>query len=318
MIWLALTSLKGRAAACGYDARQFSMLGPLVPVGLRFVRVSTVKRMSRGGPLTYVWDVHVPNPEPTGLDVHLFLVPPGDGSQPGFGYGAIHGPVPLDDVPAMLPRGTLVAARPVRTATWAGIAPTLEETATRVVNAPLILWTDLIDESEAFSYGVRARFLGIRALIRSNQLPERSLRQSLTDPWGWAEDVVRWVDQRLPGLPAEVRASIECLAAGALAHRTIREQAFPAERRWRRMFERAELGSLRSWHVALRAVAIGLHVQRHPEVPLGSIAFRLGYSGANKVSDRLHEVIGVRPSTLRAYLGWQWMLTDALRRMNIL
>jgi hypothetical protein len=45
-----------------------------------------------------------------------------------------------------------------------------------------------------------------------------------------------------------------------------------------------------------------------------SVGFELGYSDGFSLSNQMMRLIGFRPSDVRAYLGWEWILEAWLRR----
>jgi hypothetical protein len=236
-------------------------------------------------------------------------------------YGAFAGPLTLPEVPTHLPRGALVAVRPRHGDEWNDIATAIDTTASRVVNASVVLWPDCVGRRRSVRLAALARLMGVRAVVWDGAPLTAMLRYDLTDPTDWPREAVLWVRRRGAPLDPSSAHLLEALAQQSAALRTL--AAIIAghglgERAWRRLFVRAGLGMPGPWHAALRAVGIGIQVQRYPEQTLAQFAYQFGFSSGSSLSDRLHDVIGARPEFIRTRVGAAWMLADATRRLGIM
>lgn len=256
---------------------------------------------------------------PRAATLHV-LKPDAEGPRTGR-YGEFDGALVLDDVPRYLPKGSLVGIRPLPTAGWAATAEVIEATADRVVNAPLALWADLVGRRTSLQFAANAGLIGIRVVTHARSPAVEELRAALTDPVGWTKLVVAWISRRHGGLATDVAMLLEPMVAQAPRHSTVQAMADrlgPAPWKWSRVFSAAGLGPVGSWHRVLRAMGIALEVQRNPTTRVAVVAHHYGYSGSSALSDRLAVAIGARPTYIRAHLGWEWMLADALRRAQIM
>jgi hypothetical protein len=230
------------------------------------------------------------------------LVPDDDLVDEGI-YGRLDGPVDPVELPAHLPRGAVVVARPLPGSEWDAVAQVVRQAASRVVNAPVVLWIDLIGRRKAATFGARSRRLPAAAAVNIDIRSVTNLRSVLADPWVWPEQVATWVDLRVGSLAPEVCLLVQQLAEFAPHFPTARgltRRHGPQERQWNRAFERARLGPVGPWHSVLRMVAIGLELQRYPVMTSPELAFRFGYSSAKSLRQRFNDILGVGPPEIRA------------------
>jgi AraC-like DNA-binding protein len=79
----------------------------------------------------------------------------------------------------------------------------------------------------------------------------------------------------------------------------------------RRLSERA-LPVPSHWLQFARQLRALVRLQSSSE-PLSRVAHSLGYPDGFTLSNQMHRLVGVRPSTARARLGWEWFLEEWLR-----
>ena len=67
------------------------------------------------------------------------------------------------------------------------------------------------------------------------------------------------------------------------------------------------------WLHFARLLRVAIRLQNSGESVV-SVGFELGYSDGFSMSNQMMRLIGFRPSDVRAYLGWEWILEAWLRR----
>jgi AraC-like DNA-binding protein len=67
------------------------------------------------------------------------------------------------------------------------------------------------------------------------------------------------------------------------------------------------------WLHFARLLRVAIRLQNSGE-SIVSVGFELGYSDGFSLSNQMMRLIGFRPSDVRAYLGWEWILEAWLRR----
>jgi hypothetical protein len=251
------------------------------------------------------------------MNVHV-LVPDPETMRYGV-YGRLGDSITADQLTAYLPRGAIVAIRLLPDSAWPEVAAVVRQAAGRVVNAPVVLWTELLGRRRTVTFANRARQLPAAAVIAADVRSVSVLRSILTDPWVWPEQVVAWTEARVTSISPEARLLLHLLAEFASRYPTARALMAdhgPVERQWRRAFLRSGLGSVGPWHAVLRSVAIGLELQRGPAESMPEFAFRFGYADPKNLRQRLRDVIGAGPPEIRTHLGGHWMLAEGLRRQR--
>jgi hypothetical protein len=244
----------------------------------------------------------------------FFLTPPSP-REPVDGHRKASGPVPQDQLPRYVPPGVMIVIRPCPGSTFSDVALIIESVAQRVVNAPILLWPDCIGRRRGVDFASRAWPLGVRCVVWTAEVDGDQLRERLADTFDWSSAVILWVQRRRVIIPPEAAALIRVIADHALNHRRFAELAIaagPAKRTWYATFAAAGLSPPGHWFRALRGVRIALALQQNPRARVIDLALQFGFSSANVMSDRLHAVVGARPSLIRVRLGWEWMLATAL------
>lgn len=67
------------------------------------------------------------------------------------------------------------------------------------------------------------------------------------------------------------------------------------------------------WLHFARLLRVAIRLQNSPESVL-SVGYELGYPDAFSLSNQMFRLTGYRPSDVRIYLGWEWLLEAWLRR----
>jgi AraC-like DNA-binding protein len=67
------------------------------------------------------------------------------------------------------------------------------------------------------------------------------------------------------------------------------------------------------WLQLGRLLRLSVQLQ-NSDASLFSIAYESGYPDGFSVSNQMHRLIGYRPSQVREYLGWEWLLEEWLRK----
>jgi hypothetical protein len=254
------------------------------------------------------------------VNASTYVLAPAEGLMNGA-YGRLDNLAEPDVLPAYLPNGAVVAIRPVPESTWAEVVVSVHQAVGQVVNAPVVLWTDLLDRRRTAVFATRARTLPAAAVIDTDIRSVAVLREALTDPWVWPNIVASWIEARLSSIDPEARSIIQQLAGLAAQHPTVRSltgHRSRVARNWARAFERARIGTVGDWHGVLRSVAISLELQRHPVAVTADIAFRFGYLDPKSLRQRLRSMLGVRMPEIRTRLGGHWLLAEGLERRGIL
>lgn len=136
--------------------------------------------------------------------------------------------------------------------------------------------------------------------------PPLDLAADLTDYLVWRGLVVdqdtAHLIRRIVELSAEIR-SISALARGmymsrrALGRRLL-NQGLPVPSHWLQIS---------------RIIRLGVRLQ-NSEASIFSLAYDAGYPDGFSVSNQMNRLMGHRPSQVREYLGWEWILEAWLRK----
>lgn len=249
------------------------------------------------------------------MDATLHLLIPK--ARAGERYGRFGPPLEPATLPDVLPPGSIIAIR-------AGLDDTdaldalYDATARRVPAAAIVLWVDpaMAQPDEL----IRATTVGADGNVFDGAPRTTWLREQLTpSPARLAPLVCQWAERRYGrDLVRRLDGLLEQLVSLAAAHSCLNSlvaKSGRSEATWRRRFTRAGC-SLSAWHAAIRYTVIALELQRSPDVTVEQLAFRFGLSSGSALGDRLARVTGARPSFIRHRLGWQWLLSSAVRQSD--
>ena len=153
--------------------------------------------------------------------------------------------------------------------------------------------------------------LGVHSVLGENEPIADTLRPMLTHPVCLARDVVDWL--RLRALP--LNPELEFIVHGIFEHARHSREVSAACQRFgepgssaRARFRKKGLPPPSAWHQAARALYASLRIQGEPDTSLTLIAWEHGYGSHASLSRQFVRVFGLRPSSLRETLGWEWLL----------
>ncbi len=243
---------------------------------------------------------------------HLFQLPP-----PYDRFEAVRDPVALQ--PDALPDAALLALGvsaprdewPLVT----GMVPWLRA---RFPAAPVVLRVRRRPSAEDLDWVRRAGALHVRAVLFEGEPTRVRLQRSLTEPFGFPEEVEEWLTLRQPTLAPGIVRLIREIVAFAPGYAEVGEllaRVGRAERTVRTWFHEAGIPGPGKWLAAAHAVYAALRLQRDGRASLLTIAVESGYSDHSSLSRQSLRLFGVRPGGIRGTLGWEWLVDRWLRRV---
>ncbi|MCI0434820.1 MAG: AraC family transcriptional regulator [Gemmatimonadetes bacterium] len=140
-----------------------------------------------------------------------------------------------------------------------------------------------------------------------------------TPPGSVAEAVTRYLGRRglfrTRGIEREIRRIFE-LAPEVPSITKLARRMYTSRRTLGRHFAAADLPVPSHWLQFARLLHVCLHLQSD-ESAIFRIATRLGYPDGFTMSNQMKRLLGYRPSEIREYLGWEWIVETWLRREGV-
>lgn len=153
--------------------------------------------------------------------------------------------------------------------------------------------------------------LGVHAVLGEDEPAYATLRPVLTHPVSLSRDVMDWLHLRGTSLNPELEHVIHGIFDHAFHAREISEtwrMIGEPESSARARFRKKGLPPPSAWHQAARSLYAALRIQESSTSSLSTIAYEQGYGNHASLSRQFLRVFGLRPSTLRGTLGWEWLL----------
>lgn len=160
--------------------------------------------------------------------------------------------------------------------------------------------------------------LAPRAVLPSGQVvaPTRIRHLLSLPPASLAESVTAYLMRREIIADTSVQAEIRQVFALSNEVTTVSELArrmCMSRRTLGRHFKSAHLPVPSHWLQFARLLRVACSLQRETS-PIGRVASRANYPDAFTLSNQMKRLIGLRPSEVRQYLGWEWLVEMWLQR----
>ena len=129
-------------------------------------------------------------------------------------------------------------------------------------------------------------------------------------PSPFGASVAQYFVQRGLVRDAGIERTIQRIMEIAPDTRTITQlskRLYTSRRTLGRQFAAAGLPVPSHWLQFARLLHVALHLQREPHAVF-RIAMRLGYADGFTLSNQMKRLIGMRPTELRDYVGWEWIV----------
>lgn len=215
--------------------------------------------------------------------------------------------------------GCLLALRPDPRTSEAQAEREILDLEKVVPRLTLILHLDQLDSDAKVRLAAVGGSHGVRGYVVGRTPEPHALRNELTDPKILKTDIPR--NLRTRGFPVGpiTRAflhgscdhAFECRNATALSARLgISVRAVRSDLRESRL---PDPGAM---HQIVHKTYIAVAIQRG-ELTMTQLAYQFGYLNPGKLRERLSDVLGYRPSDVRKWLGWAFLLDSALRRAGV-
>src|SRR5690606_23081172 len=94
------------------------------------------------------------------------------------------------------------------------------------------------------------------------------------------------------------------------------KRLYTSRRTLGRQFAGADLPVPSHWLGFARVLHVALHLQREPQA-IVRIAMNMGYPDGFTLSNQMKRLIGMRPTELRGYVGWEWIVEAWLEREGL-
>jgi AraC-like DNA-binding protein len=218
----------------------------------------------------------------------------------------------------MPPRGTIVLIRLSRSETPERLDALLTAIGRRLPTCAIVLQVDRLSPQQAAQTALRSRRRGVRAILTESTIDPAALRDQLSDPAGFPDDFVHWLDVRLGHeLTPLTRELVHTMARCPLDVRTLAsiEKEMPAAADTiAEALKSQSLPTPGALFHAIRLVRISISLQADPARSLTQAAHELGFYDLAHMSRQCAETIGVSPGDTRKHLGWEWIAYFALRR----
>jgi AraC-like DNA-binding protein len=219
------------------------------------------------------------------------------------------------DSTKIVPGSVLALHITARNVDWTDCSEMVRGLRRRLPAVPIVLSLGP-DISDGLFLAGRAARSSIRAVVAGNAPLGESLRRPLTDTQTLGPDVVEWLSlfglrlsptlshlvcQIFTDAPrySEVGALLQSIGAAESSTRfRFRKKGLPAPSRW--------LQAARGIHAAMR-------IQLEPEKSILAHACALGYADHSALCHQMKRVFGTTPASVRATLGWEWLLERWVR-----
>jgi AraC-like DNA-binding protein len=126
-------------------------------------------------------------------------------------------------------------------------------------------------------------------------------------------DYLRWRGISVDSDTTRLLRRIVELSAEARTITSLSRQLYMSRRALGRRFLSRGLPVPSHWLQLARILRLASRLQ-NTEASIFSIAYESGYPDGFSVSNQMHRLIGYRPSQVREFLGWEWILEAWLRR----
>lgn len=118
-----------------------------------------------------------------------------------------------------------------------------------------------------------------------------------------------------PGVERTVQRILE-LAPETRTITQLAKQLYTSRRTLGRQFAGAGLPVPSHWLQFARVLHVALHLQREPHA-IFRVAMRMGYPDGFTLSNQMKRLIGLRPTEVRNYVGWEWIVEAWLEREGL-
>lgn len=234
---------------------------------------------------------------------------------PPYEEPVYHSPVSTLDAAALAGGTVLGLDVPQAAACWREVQQAGAMLRARLPLVPLAILVEA-RPADLLHCGLHAPQTPIRVVLMRGEPVAAQLRQQLTRPTRLGEDVVDWLLLRGLRLQPTLAHQIAQIFTRAPEHHEIssllRATRTP-ESSTRFRFHKKGLPSPSRWLQAARAVHAAMRLQAAPHRPLLAVAFDLGYADHSALCHQLYRTFGLRSSSLRSALGWEWLLDRWLR-----
>jgi AraC-like DNA-binding protein len=139
------------------------------------------------------------------------------------------------------------------------------------------------------------------------------LRRPPADLGGEVTDYLRWRGLGIDRDTAHVIRRIVDLSGELRSISAVSRSLYLSRRALGRRLLSRGLPVPSHWLQISRLLRVTLRLQ-NSDATVSSIAFDLGYPDGFSVSNQMERLVGLRPSEVRARLGWEWVLETWLRR----
>lgn len=135
-------------------------------------------------------------------------------------------------------------------------------------------------------------------------------------PSPFGETVVRYLTRRGTITDPAIERCVQRIFELAPEVRSITQLArrlYTSRRTLGRQFAAHDLPVPSHWLQFARMLHVSIHLQREPHA-IFRIAMRMGYPDGFTFSNQMKRLIGLRPTEIREYVGWEWIVEAWLRR----
>ena len=126
-------------------------------------------------------------------------------------------------------------------------------------------------------------------------------------------DYLRWRGIMLDGETRRVVRQIVDLSEQLRSISAVARSLFLSRRALGRRFMRHGLPVPSHWLQLARILRVAIRLQ-NSAATVSSLAYEAGYPDGFSLSNQMHRLLGYRPSEIRGYLGWEWIVETWLRQ----
>lgn len=178
-------------------------------------------------------------------------------------------------------------------------------------SVPFVLWPAFQDDTDLLGAAMKARHLGVRAVITASAPRATSLRRQLTDTPELVTDLLRWLSETRFLNDSSALGLLRRVFVVAERHRTVRSTARAmnvSSRALQQSFARKGLAPPRRFITFLASLKGALAIQSSPNTALQDLAYSLNYANGEAMRKVIKRTFFMTPREVRDILGFEPLL----------